>query len=183
MIHNSVQSVAASDAVPTVLHISLTAARLLNTVPNANLQDCILRDLINLSKDLSVLSEAGVLDESENIAVESVLFEETVDNSNWPAIPKRPDFVLRLASSESLFSVLGAALLTLENFVRIRKERRLLLLHQHTDAMGAVLEEMDDCYFTTGNPDLFFGSLRTHKKDFRALIDIFAASITHWSEG
>lgn len=172
VIHNSVEQ-RGSD--PTAAHMARTAARLLNAVPDSNLLDCILRDLVYLTKDLSVLYESGLLKDNDNNnaatnAVEAALFQETVERSDWTLSSNIPEYSLRIPSEEALLSVQGATLLMIENFVTIRKERRLLILHQHTDALGGVLEELDESYLTVGDPDLYFGILQSDDDCIRALL-------------
>jgi len=150
--------------------ISQTAARILNAVPDSKLLDCILRDLIYLAKDLSVLHESGLMEgdgSRSTDAVEVILFQETVESSDWMSIP---DFCLHFSSVEALLSVKGATLMIIAYFVEIRRERRLLLLHQHRDALGAVLEELDESYLTAGNPDLCFGIFESDDDCARALL-------------
>ena len=170
VIRSSLERGSPSDSTTAVHMISRTAARILNAVPDSKLLDCILRDLIYLAKDLSVLHESGLMEGDggrSTDAVEVILFQETVESSDWMSIP---DFCLQFSSVDALLSVKGATLMIIAYFVEIRRERRLLLLHQHRDALGAVLEELDESYLTAGNPDLSFGIFESDDDCTRALL-------------
>jgi hypothetical protein len=109
--------------------IAATIAQLLSFVPDRALQHCMLRDLIYLAMDFSVLAQSGLLENSGTNAGEQVeisidIFPETVAQSGL-ADSGTISYTVDVPNTEALLSLQGATLSVLETFVTRQKQKRL----------------------------------------------------------
>lgn len=144
---------------PVLTTITSTIAHLLSFIPQTRLQRSALRDLIHLIADFSALAESGVLDPSSpdlktDVAVEALLFQETIDES---ALPGDTEYAIRVRNLETLFSLQLGTLETLEALLRKQKQKRL---DPPEDLQIVVMEECDD-----SSSDLYFHGLLLEDAD------------------
>lgn len=141
--------------------IASTIAQLLSFVPDPVLQHCMLRDLIYLAMDLSVLAQSGLLETSTTGPVEVVLFPETVEKSG---LADGTSYAVDVPNIEALLSLQGGTLSVLETFLAWQKKKRLEL--PPDDGRAAV----NDPHSAPTENDFFFSGILAESETIRTLL-------------